>query len=638
MKRLMVLPLLLAFAATAIVVAQQVTTIQRPAQPQGGIGRDPGLNAPQPTGTGVISGSITSVIGGRPMRRATVRLQGSTTPFSRTTMTDDKGNFEITDLPAGEFTLRANKPGYLEAIYGQKRPGSGRPGTPLSLKDAQHLEKIDLSIPKGGVITGTIVDDVGEPAFGVQVRAMRYAFRNGERSLVSAGFSTTDDRGIYRIPTLVPGDYVVMATPREDSGPLSDMDISALKQNVESQVIGGSVGGNMTFRAGMPLAAGGAASNDIPPSTGYAPVFYPSTTLAMSASTVALGPAEEKVGLDIQLQLVPLGTITGQVAGDARAIQSTTIELSDSNTGLPGLSAKTTRPGPDGRFSFTGVAPGQYSLTAKSGGNTFVSIDNSGGNVRMTVTTRVDAGPGSPSGPGGPPAPPLWAKADVAVEGRMKNEVSLVLQPGMNVSGRVVFDGTGQAPTDFSQMRVLLASATQGSVLSGSSFGQVDADGKFNVTDVMPGRYRITIVGARGWRARSIETGSQDALDFLLDVKANEDVGNITATFTNKPAELTGVLQDSSGQPTSDYTIILFAADQKFWTPQSRRILSTRPSTDGKYTFRDLPAGDYKLVALDDAEPDSWFDVAVLRSLVGASMSVTIIEGEKKTQDIKVNR
>ncbi len=631
-KILFVLPLLA--IASAIVVAQVQTLPSRPPA-IGGQTRDPGLTAPQPTGTGVVSGSITSVDGGRPMRRASVRLQSSTSPMSRSTMTDDQGNFEFKDLPVGDFTLRANKPGYLEAIYGQKRPGSGRPGTPLSLKEAQHIEKLSLSIPKGGVITGTIVDDVGEPAFGVQVRAMRYAFRNGEKSLVNAGSAATDDRGIYRIPTLVPGDYVVMATPTENNGAMSDMDLADLKRGMEAQAVGVAMGGNMAFRATSPI---GGAGTDMP-STGYAPVFYPSTTLAMSASAVPLGPAEEKTGIDIQLQLVPLGTITGSVVGDARAVQSTTVELTDSNPGLPGLSARTAHPSADGRFTFTGVAPGQYTLTAKSGGSTFVSMDNSGGQTRM-MFIQVDgrSGRGGSDGPGGPPAPPMWAKTDVAVEGRTKNDVALVLQSGMSVSGRIAFNGTGDVPTDFSQMRVLLASSTQGSVMSGSSFGQVEADGRFRVADVMPGRYRVTVTPPRGWRANSIDVNGRDALDFMLEVKAGEDVGGATVTFTNKPSELSGLLQDSSGQPTSDYTIVLFAADQRFWTPQSRRILSTRPSTDGKYTFRDLPAGDYKLVALDDAEQDSWFDPAVLRQMMGAATSVTITEGEKKTLDIKTNK
>ena len=620
--------------ATAFAAAEQVQTLP-PRPPAIGQPRDPGLTSPQPTGTAVISGTVISVDGGRPMRRASVRLRGTSTPLSRATMTDDRGNFEFTGLPAGEFTLRAGKPGYLESIFGQKRPGSGRPGTPLSIADGQRLEKLSLSIPKGGVLTGTIVDDIGEPAFGVEVRAMRYAFRNGERALVNAGMDTTDDRGIYRIPTLIPGDYIVLATPTEANGPMSE-DLRALKESVVTQ---GARGSAMTFAANVAAPRAAGASSDAPPSSGYAPVFYPSTTLAVSASPVTLGPAEEKSGIDIQLQLVPLGTITGTVSGDARAIQGTTIELGDSNTGLPGLSARTAHPGPDGRFTFTGIAPGQYTLTAKSGDQVFVSMDTSGGQVRMMMTmTKIDtSGPGGKAEPGGPPAPPMWAKTDVTVEGRARNEVSLVLQPGMSVTGRVAFDGTGQTPTDFSQMRVVLTSTSQG-VLGGSGMGRVDADGRFKVSFLMPGRYRMSVAPPRGWRARSIDVDGRDALDFMLDVKANEDTNNAVVTFTNRPTELTGVLEDSSGRPTSDYTIILFAADQRYWTPQSRRILSTRPATDGKFSFRDLPAGDYKLVALDDAEPDSWFDPNVLRQLLIGSMSVTVGEGETKVQDIKVNR
>jgi hypothetical protein len=636
MRRLSTTSLFLAaalcFIATSFVTAQQTMQLPPRPGPMGGPGRDGPPT--MPTGTALVSGSITSVEGGRPMRRASVRLQMTSSPVSKTTTTDDRGFFEFKDLPAGDFTLRANKPGYLEAIYGQKKPGSGRPGTPLSLKDGQHLEKLTLSIPKGGVLTGTIVDDVGEPAFGVQVRAMRYAYRNGEKTLVNAGTTSTDDRGIYRIPTLVPGDYVVMATPIEDLSANGD-EMKALKEAMAVQ--GAARGANMAFTADVSRFGG--ASDEPAPSSGFAPVFFPSTTLAVSASTVTLGPAEEKAGIDIQLQIVPLGTITGMVVGDPRAVQSTSIELSDSNTGLPGLSAKMARPGPDGRFTFNGVAPGTYTLTAKSGGATFVTMDNSGGQVRvMMMTQKIVGGPGGANGAGGPPAPPMWAKTDASVEGRTKNEVTLVLQNGMNVDGHIAFDGTGETPTDFSQMRVLLASTSQGGVMSGSSFAQVDAEGHFKVTDVMPGRYRMTVTAPRGWRAKSIDVEGRDALDFMLDVKANNDVNGAIVTFTNRPAELTGMLQDASGQATSDYTIVLFPAEQKYWTPQSRRILSTRPSTDGKYSFRDLPAGDYKLVALDDAEPDSWFDPNVLRQMLTGSMSVTIVHGEKKTQDLKVNK
>lgn len=644
MTRRLVLPLV--FIATALVAAEQTQQMQVPPRPpsMGGTGRDPGLTQPQPKGTGVISGVVTSADGGRVMRRAQVRLQGTTTPFSKVTTTDDRGNFEFKELPAGDFTLRTSKAGYLESIYGQKKPGSGRPGTPISLKDGQQIDKLTVSIAKGGVLTGTIVDDLNEPVFGTQVRALRYAMRGGERTLVAAGTATTDDRGVYRISVLGPGDYIVMATPRADS--VATDDVRAALEEMAARggagdlafaapPVGGGGGGAMSFTMGSPL---GGASSDPGPSSGYAPVFFPSTTLSTTATTVTLGPAEEKVGLDIQLQLVPLGMITGTVMGDPRAMAQTTIQLSDANTGLPGLTAKTARPDAQGRFTFNGVAPGQYNITAKSGGNMTIMSDGGNGNVTVMMTRAVAA-----TGPGGSPvevapAPAMWAKAEVAVDGRSKTDVALVLQPGMTVSGRVAFDGTGEPPQDLTAIRVLLASGSANGLISGSSNARVDAEGRFRITDVAPGKYRFSAPAPRGWRPKSVDADNRDALDFMLEVKPNEDLTNVTVTYTNKPAELSGVLQDSSGQPTSDYTIVLFSADQRYWTPQSRRIVSARPTTEGKYAFRDLPAGEYRLAALEDVEPESWFDPNFLRTLIGASTSVTIIEGEKKTQDIKVNR
>jgi hypothetical protein len=70
----------------------------------------------------------------------------------------------------------------------------------------------------------------------------------------------------------------------------------------------------------------------------------------------------------------------------------------------------------------------------------------------------------------------------------------------------------------------------------------------------------------------------------------------------------------------------------------SRRIQATRPSTDGRFQFRDLPSGDYRLIAVTEAEQGQWFDPNFLRQLLGGSMTVMLGEGEKKQQDIRVAR
>ena len=197
---------------------------QTAAQGQAGRGGGGGRGGAQPqrdaqatvtVGTGVISGVVTTAGTGTPVRRARVTLSGTELRGGRSTLTNDEGVFAFSALPAGRFTLTASKAGYVDIPYGAKRPG--RPGTPIQLADAQKMERADIGLPRGGVITGIVLDEHGEPAPGTQVRVMRYLMRTGERQLQTACQDQSDDRGIYRIYGLQPGEYLVSATPRNQN-------------------------------------------------------------------------------------------------------------------------------------------------------------------------------------------------------------------------------------------------------------------------------------------------------------------------------------------------------------------------------------------------------------------------------------
>jgi hypothetical protein len=63
-------------------------------------------------------------------------------------------------------------------------------------------------------------------------------------------------------------------------------------------------------------------------SVGYAPVYYPGTTIPASATTVALNVGEERAGVDFQLQLVATAIVSGTVVSpDGRVPQGTQITL-----------------------------------------------------------------------------------------------------------------------------------------------------------------------------------------------------------------------------------------------------------------------------------------------------------------------
>jgi hypothetical protein len=80
----------------------------------------------------------------------------------------------------------------------------------------------------------------------------------------------------------------------------------------------------------------------------------------------------------------------------------------------------------------------------------------------------------------------------------------------------------------------------------------------------------------------------------------------------------------------------VFTTDRSYWTPRSRRVRSTRPATDGKFSMIGLPPGDYFIAALTDFEPVEMNDATFLAGLVNASIKVTLTEGQRTTQDLKL--
>ena len=61
-----------------------------------------------------------------------------------------------------------------------------------------------------------------------------------------------------------------------------------------------------------------------------------------------------------------------------------------------------------------------------------------------------------------------------------------------------------------------------------------------------------------------------------------------------------------------------------------------RPGSDGKFTIPALPPGDYLLVALSDIQDEVYLDASFLEQLIPGAVKLTLAEGEKKMQDIRI--
>jgi len=613
----------------------------------------------QPTiGTATISGQVVlDDATPQPVRRARVTvasLQGGATKW---TMTDASGQFVIADLPAGRYTITAAKPGIVRATYGAKR--FDRPGTPVSVADGQHAANLVLKMLRGAVLTGVIRDENGQPAPGVRVQAQQFRVQNGERMLMAvAGGSgeltdTTDDRGMYRIFGLGPGEYVLSAMPRDtargDIQQTTDADLRAAQQAIQG-------GGGMTRPPQLSAATNNANAAATPaprvidgPTIGFATVFYPGTPSPAEAQTLNLAAGEERSGVDLQLRLLHTARVEGIVTTPAGVPpQSVSLLMSPGIQGQPQVRQATVMmngvtPGPDGKFVFTGVAPGQYTINARASSQPMGAGANGMGDGTMSGRAN---GPGRAGG--GPINLNLWATAEIAVDGQNVSGVALSLQPGMTVSGHLAFEGTRTAPAgDLSRAMLILVPSNPGGGArvvmfgggaGGPNNGPVDSTGKFSLTGITPGRYTVIAQfnsPEAAWTLKSAIFKGRDALDFPLEIAPNEEITNAVVTFTDQTQTISGKLSDASGRPAPDFTIVVFPSDKSLWT-SSRRIKTTRPGTDGKYTITDLPAGDYRIAALIDIAQGEANDPAFLEQLVGSSISLSLKDGETKTQDLKI--
>jgi hypothetical protein len=157
---------------------------------------------PAATGKATLAGIVvTDEQTPQPIKRAQITVSNTDLTVTRTTFTSETGRFTVAGLPAGRYTLAANKPPYLRTNYGAKR--YDRPGTPITLKEAEQMADLTLRMTRGAVLSGTVTDENGAPASGVTVRALQLRVQNGERTYVGVASSgstieTTDDRGMYR--------------------------------------------------------------------------------------------------------------------------------------------------------------------------------------------------------------------------------------------------------------------------------------------------------------------------------------------------------------------------------------------------------------------------------------------------------
>jgi hypothetical protein len=603
--------------------------------------RDAAPSQPAPAGTAEISGRVlTADSNPQPLRRAVVTLTGDI-PNPRSVLTDDGGRFVFSRLPAGAFSVTARKAAYLAAPFGARRPG--RAGMAIALTDAQR-ESISIVMFRGAAITGVLRDRFGTPVRGVDVRAIDARTLLVAPDAVPTEIATTDDRGVYRIYGLPPGEYFIAALPLlGGSGEITAPSASAIDAALAM------LAARRPPAPGVKPAPATAAPQ---PTLGFAPVYYPGTANHSEAAGVRVQAGEDRTGVDFEVRPLLMAAIDGVVRGDVPSLSAVRVSIIPSGPSVQTViysGSVSGRPmDAEGRFRYTNLSPGRYRVIARA----------QRGDVTPPTPRIVDGV--QIRGRAGGAAPPtaaadyLYGVADVEVRGEDVASVSLVLQPGGTIAGRLTFDSAGvtPAPSDLSTVRVSLSleggwgsvssgGLTIGTSLLSSPISLVRRDGTFEIRGIGPGRFTLNVAFpsaalAGPWKPRSAVVSGRNVLGDPLDLGPGVDVRDVTIGFSDRITELSGTLQGVSGELITEYYLVVIPADRSMWRPRSRRIVSVRPATDGRFVFADLLAGEYVLAAVTDLDPIDLWDTAFLAQIAAAGVPVTVAEREKKVHNLRV--
>ncbi len=555
------------------------------------------------SGTARIRGRIISADTGSPVRRAQVRVTGPEIA-SKTAMTDAEGRYEFRDLPAGRFNLTATKSGYVTVQYGQTRPFES--GKALELAEAQVLERADIGMPRGSVIAGRILDEFGDPVADANVSAMRSSWSGGKRRLQPTGrVAQTNDLGQYRIYGLPPGDYYVSATLRGSEG-----------------MLGLEMAMAMTTGSGGGMA--GPAPSGSNPNSGYAPTYFPGTTVGADATKLTIAIGQDAQGTDFALLPVKLAKITGTViSGEGKPADGSMVNAVPRVTDNLGIMIPSAaRTDKNGNFTLTGVAPGEYNLQTRA-----MSIMSTGDGNVMQFTARI-------GGPEGGDAE--FGSVPVSVAGEDVSGVIVLTSKGATATGHVTFDG-GSKPSTGATLRIAATPMDGDGGLAAGGSGAVKPDGTFELKGLAGGRLLRATNLPPGWILKSVTANGVEITDTGMEFKTGDAVTGIEVTLTSKATELNGTVKSTGSEPVKDFTLVVFSEDPQRWTlPMNRYVTGIRPDQEGRFVLKNLPAGGYYVVALDYIAQGEWGDPDVLDRLKNKATRVSIRDGDTRTLDLKL--
>jgi protocatechuate 3,4-dioxygenase beta subunit len=536
-------------------------------------GADP-LQLVMETG-GQIAGTVVDTQG-RPVAAARVQARAQATAgpsfdpdrFFFGNADEGEGRFVLRDVAAGTYDLEAQATGYGTASLPNVRVAVGRTTTAGT-----------ITLGRGGVVRGTVVDADGQGIPGASVYADRDA--NTRTSNYS---SQTDSAGAFEIRGVPPGRLEVRAQhPSYAPGKAAAVEVDPEKDPVPARIVlvrGGRLEGRVRHRDGRPFGEGRVMVSSgttfawpQPAALGddgsFVAEHLPPGSASITVMTYAPGPYSDPGPGTTSL------TGIAQQEAEVREGDTTAVEVALRDVVIAGRVTRggqpapgirvSVRSGPQSFFSFGGprepralaapVGPPPLTATTRDdGGYELVVFSPGRGGVDLRSTTARQSYPGR----------------EVTIPDVERYELDLEIAD-TTASGLVVDRETGDP---VAEAHLSLRSVEPETRRGG--WGSTGADGRFTIA-VEPGEYNLE-AGAQGRAPTSIPVTVGPA--GVQDLRVELDRG----------LSIVGRLVDLAGRPAAEYQVSPTTLDGGY-------VPGTTSRADGSFRIEGLAPQPYVLAA-----------------------------------------
>jgi len=334
---------------------------------------------------------------------------------------------------------------------------------------------------------------------------------------------------------------------------------------------------------------------------GFLKTAHPANADIAGARRVPIRDGQDATGIDITMLPARSANISGRViTGNGLPAANVMLVLQSVDSGPGSGLGSETRSASDGTFVLPQVISGRYELHARLN-----KQPNEGAILPLVMTGDDVTG---------------W---------------TVPLTAGGRITGRVV-PPERAAPASPSDLDIG-AIPTSETLVFGTGFGgPVRDDWTFDWDFLLGNRIIRPSTLPAGWYLQAVKRGETDITDTPIVFTGAEVVRDVEIVLTTETTSVVGTALGPTGVAATDYTVVAFADDNTKWAPWSRFIKTARPDDAGQFRIEGLPAGRYRIAAVDKVENFQWLDREFLQRLRPDATSLSIQLGQSATVTLKV--